>query len=336
MVEPVQTALRSRSEETIRDPENEPLDPAQFPGCRAVHIPPDEIEDYDGRLEYWEARTATAMVVCEPTTRYHEQPSQRLAGLAQRIAASRGSAIETFGTTDLVRFDARGERKVLMQADQILYLHPHLIPIRAPVVDIDDHTLPDVVLEVDYSTDVRVRKLPLYEAWGFPEVWVDVPDERSPSRPKSRLSGLTIHVHEAGSFRTARASRALPGWTADQIHRALNERLTSAETLAQLHSVGRELGIPVGTGPDDDPWLRAERAEGRAEGRAHGREEGRVEGLARGRAAMVVAVLRSRQVSASSGLLERLTALRDISETELVQAAQTCTSEAELFRLIGR
>ena len=84
-----------------------------------------------------------------------------------------------------MRFDAGGERKVLMQTDQILYLHPHLIPIRAPIVDVDGHTLPDVVLEVDYSTDVRVRKLPLYEAWGFPEVWVDVPDERSPSRPKS-------------------------------------------------------------------------------------------------------------------------------------------------------
>ena len=64
---------------------------------------------------------------------------------------------------------------------------------------VDGHVLPDVVLEVDYSTDVRVRKLRLYEAWGFPEVWVDVPDERS--SPRSRLCGLTIHVLEAGRYR---------------------------------------------------------------------------------------------------------------------------------------
>ena len=35
---------------------------------------------------------------------------------------------------------------------------------------------PDVVLEVDHTTDVRRAKLGLYEAWGFPEVWVEVPD----------------------------------------------------------------------------------------------------------------------------------------------------------------
>ena len=29
-------------------------------------------------------------------------------------------------------------------------------------------TLPDVVLEVDNTTDVRRGKLSLYESWGFP------------------------------------------------------------------------------------------------------------------------------------------------------------------------
>ena len=89
-----------------------------------------------------------------------------------------------------MRFNTRGKPRVLMQADQIVYLHPPSAEELGPRVDVDGDHLPDVVLEVDYSTDVRVRKLPLYEAWGFQEVWVDVPDARSPSRPKSRLPGL--------------------------------------------------------------------------------------------------------------------------------------------------
>ena len=167
MAEPVQTAVSRARSGSLGDPEEVPLDLADFPGCRAERISQEGIGDYDGRVEYWEARTETAVVVCEPTTRFHEQPSQRLARLAERIAASRGSPIETFGTTDLVRYDSLGERKVLMQADQILYLHPLEFTVWERDVDIDSRERPDVVLEVDYSTDVRRRKLRLYEAWGF-------------------------------------------------------------------------------------------------------------------------------------------------------------------------
>ena len=49
------------------------------------------------------------------------------------------------------------------------------------VVGEDD--FPDVVLEVDHTTDVHRGKLALYEAWGFPEVWAEVPDE--PAAPAS-------------------------------------------------------------------------------------------------------------------------------------------------------
>ena len=71
---------------------------------------------------------------------------------------------------------------------------------------------PEVVLKVDYATDVRRRKLWTCEAWGFPEVWVDVPDAPSPSRPKSRRPGLTIHMLENGGFRETPSSRVFPGW----------------------------------------------------------------------------------------------------------------------------
>ncbi len=315
MAEPVQIAHSATWREDV-DAEDAHLDPAEFPGCRAVHIPRDEIEDHEGRVEYWEAGTETAMVVREPTTTYHEKPSQRLARLAERTAASRGSPIETFGACDLVRFDAHGEREALMQADQVVYLHPLATPVLEPAVDVDGDARPDVILEVDYSTDVRAGKLRRYEAWGFPEVWVDVPDEPSPSRPKSRASGLTIHVLEDGRYRTALCSRAFPGWTAEEIHRALNEQPVSRETLHVLRRVGRKLGAAEGTGPDDDPWLRAERAEARAR--------------------MAAAILEARGLPAGPDLVERLAGLVDLSEAELVQAARTCASEGELLRLLRR
>ena len=230
------------------------------------------------------------------------------------------------GTTDLVRFDTCGERKVLMQADQILYLHPPAAELN-PSVNVDGDVMPDVVLEVDYSTDVRVRKLALYEAWGFPEVWVDVPDAPSRSRPKSRRSGLTIHVLEAGRFRTVPSSRAFPGWTAEEIHTALNEPVTSPETMAVLHRVGRALGTAEGTGPDDDVWLRTERDESRAEGRAEGRAD-----VLRA----VHGILEARGIPTTPALAVQLAELTDGSVAELIRAAQTCANAAEFLRLLRR
>ena len=313
MAEPVQTGKLVTPETKRCDPEESPMDLAGRSGCETVRIPREEIEDYDGRVEYWEDCTERAMVLREPTTVYHERPSHRLAGLVRLIAASRGAPIEAFGTADLVRAKPGGGFTGLMQADQILYLDAAAAPAGARV-DLDGDALPDVVLEVDYSTDARVWKLPRYEAWGFPEVWVDVPDERS--YPRSRLSGLTIHVHDGERFQEAPSSRAFPGWTAEEIHVALSRSLPSAETLEVLRRVGRALGALEGTGPDDDPWLRAERDEGRAR--------------------MIVALLEARGIATSGDLVERLAELHGRSEAELVQAAQTCADESELLRLLRR
>ncbi len=309
---------------SLEDADGWPLDAADFPGCEAVRIPHEEIEDHEGRLEYWDSRTETAMVVCEPTTRFHERPGQRLAALTRLVAASCGLTIETFGTTDLVRFGAGGRMKVLMQADQIVYVKPDPEIGWSPRVDVAGGDFPDVVLEVDYSTDVRRGKLPRYEAWGFPEVWVDVPDQRSASRPMSRRPGLTIHLLDDGRFRTAEQGRAFPGWTAAEIHRALNENTTSVETLAVLRRVGRALGAREGTGPDDDPWLRRERDDSRAEGQAEGRAEGLI--------TAVLALLEGRGVAVPPDFTARLARLADGNPAELIAAAQACTSAKDLLK----
>ena len=95
-----------------------------FPGCRPIRIAREDIVHYEGRIEYWDADTEIAWTAREPTSIYHELPGQRLARLSERIAQARGAQIESYGTGDLLVRDDKGARHRMMQADQILYLHP--------------------------------------------------------------------------------------------------------------------------------------------------------------------------------------------------------------------
>ena len=133
------------------------------------------------RLEYWDARSEAAWVVRDVFLP-HQKPCQRLARLTERIAAARGSPIETFGSTTVMVRDEQGKRLCALEADQIVYLNPRQDAPEDRLIEVGESILPDVVLEVDHTTDVRGGKLKLYEAWGFAEVWVEVPDTPPPPR----------------------------------------------------------------------------------------------------------------------------------------------------------
>ncbi|MCY4374748.1 MAG: Uma2 family endonuclease [Spirochaetaceae bacterium] len=306
-------------------------DSPAFPGCTPVHLPRAELEHFDRRLEYWEAATETAWV-CEPATSYHERPSRLLPQLAVLIAKVRGSRIECYGSMDLLLRDEHGEPQLIMQADESLYLYPDRAKLPGAAVVVGEDDVPDVVLEVDHTTDARRGKLSLYESWGFPEVWVDVPDAPSPNRPRGLRPGLTIHLLEDGCYRVAVESHAFPGWTADEIHAALNEPEPSARTSAVLERVGGALGAREGTGPDDDPLLRSQRRAGFERGRAQGREEGRAEA----RAAMVRRILRSRGIEVSEGFPAGAAAFAAASEDALLSAAFACADQAEFLAALAR
>ena len=299
----------------------------ECPGCRPFRLTKEDVETYEGRFEYWSADTETAWKMCEPTSRTHEQPSQRLAALGQVIAAVRGAPIECYGSMDLILRKERGEKWRILQADQVAYLYPGRARLPVHGLAIGEHDLPDVVVEVDHTTDVRRGKLGLYEAWGFPEVWVDVPDQTSPSRPAGRTPGLTIHLLAGDRYRTETVSRAFPGWTAAEIHTAMNEPLPSAATTRVLERVGRELGARDGTGPDDTPWLRRQRQERRAAGHA----EGRIAGLVEGRARLLNVVVR--RTLASRGSHDDVTLdpadLAGLSDEDVLDALLECRDAAD-------
>ena len=255
----------------------------EFPGCRAKRLTAEQLEaleeDPKNRFEYWDRDTETVWMVREPTGAAHELPGHRLAQCCHAVAAARGSEIECLGAMDLYLPDERGRKRKILQADQCVYLHPGRD--RVPEDDgmaLGEHDFPDVVLEVDHTTDIRRGKLKLYEAWGFPEVWVEVPDRYTPSRRRGVRAGMTIRLlEEDGRYRESPVSRAFRGWTAVEIHAAMNERPWTEGTCEALDRVGRRLGAAEGTGPDDLPWLRKHRAEGRAEGET--RERSRIRDL---------------------------------------------------------
>ena len=317
MAEPIVSAVAPPAERRERHA-------LEFPGCRPVRITRDGIADGENRFEYWDANTEVAMV-CEPVGYYHERPAHRLARLAGLIAAARGAPIEAVGHTDLLVRNARGERQRIMQADQILFLQPAQTLPRGNEIEVGTDALPDVVLEVDNTTDVRRGKLGLYEAWGFPEVWVEVPDEPAPSRPAALRPGLTIYVSGRTGLRPAPASRAFPGWTAEEIHFVLNEPELSEATADVLNRVARVLGATEGTGPDSDPFLRRQRRESHAAGHAAGREEAW--------RASALRVLESRGVSVSPSLSVRLAELEGVS-VHLVDAALECRDEEHFLQLL--
>ena len=343
---------------TDREPGSTRYRAEDFPGCESFHLPAGEIDHYEYRLEFWDGDTETAWKVCEPTSIEHEEPSRLLVQMAGRFAMLRGSRIACYGSGDLVRRDATGRKRWLMQADEVLYLHPDRVRLQGPAIEVDADPLPDVVLEVDHTTDVRRRKLGIYMESGFPEIWVLVPWKSSVRRP-----GLAIHVRRGEGYREERSSRAFPGWKAEEIHRALTEAPMSEVAWRALERTARAMGAREGTAPEDDPLMRSHsaqvraeghaeghreghaegrregHAEGRREGHAEGRREGRAEshgkGVAQGHMNAVAQVLDARGIAVALDAAENRELVGGVPGDALIVAALACTDAADFRRLIG-
>ena len=301
-----------------REPESTRYRDEDFPGCESFHLPASELEHYEYRLEFWDGDTETAWKVCEPTSIQHEQPSRRLVQIATRFEIVRGSRIACFGSGDLVRRDAAGRKRWLMQADEVLYLHPDRVRLQGPAIEVDADPLPDVVLEVDHTTDVRRRKLGIYKEGGFPEIWVLVPWESSVRRP-----GLTIHVRHGAEYREEPTSRAFPGWRAEEIFRALTETPMSEAAWRALECTALAMGVREGTEPEDDPLTHSISLKAEARGRS--------EMLA----ANVLTVLKARGVAAARDPTELRELLGALSGDAAMAAALACTDEADFRRRVG-
>ena len=310
------------------------LSELEFHGCYLRPMTVAEYEAFDGRVEFYDSRTGVASMAAEAHFP-HEDPLHMLGRLLERIAQMRGSPIVCRGAAEIRRRLPEGRTRHI-HPDQMVYLDPRTADrTGSQYLTAGEDPYPDVVLEVDSTTDVRGNRLKLYEAWGFPEVWVEVPDAYAPGRRSGMKSELRIYLAEGGRYVRSEESGAFPGWRAADIHRALNERVISERTSDILSRVGRALGEREGTGPEDDPLLRQQRAEARA----HGQAEGRAEGRADGRARMLRVLLRQRGLAVPrafpAGLTERN---REVflaaSEERILAAASVAASFADFLSLL--
>ena len=243
-----------------------PVSDLEFTGCDRRPMTVAEYDAHDGRVEFFDSASGLAWMVREAAGPGHETPRETLGKLIERISQVRGAPITCRGASQLRLFDAESRHFRSIHPDQLVFLrHDFEDPRDLPFLAVGRGPYPDVVIEVDHTTDVRRNRLRLYEEWRFPEVWVEVPEAYSPSRPHRLQPGLDIYLLEGDGFVRARESRAFPGWLATEIHRGMNERFLSPETAQVLERVGRALGEREGTGPDDDPWLGEFARERRAE-----------------------------------------------------------------------
>ena len=303
------------------DPGFPVFDGLEFPGCVAVPMTSAQYEACEERLEFWDEAAGIAMVADSPPGVGHEQPIGLLAGIVERIAQERGSRIARFRELCLTHYAAAGNRRV-MQPDECLYLYPERadLPTTGSLA-VGENDPPDVVVEVDHTTDVRRGKLRVYESWAFPELWVEVPDHEPPRRRRSQLSGLTVYLpNRDGDYQIAPESRAFPGWRAEEIHAAMNEPAITPAINATLRRVGAELGARDGTGPDDDLLLAAHRREGRM----------------RERVELVRQTLRARGIALSTEFpaASCRAALARASAAEIATASLACSTEQDFERLI--
>ena len=298
-------------------------------GCDPVPMSCEEIADYEGSYEYWEAATETAWVLRDTSPR-HEHPGSRLAALVSDIGKMRGKPIAMYGTADLQERGPDGARLYAARPDQMIYLDCPVDPPRMIVVG--NYPLPDVVFEVDLTTDIRDRKLDLYASWGVPELWVDVPNADMPS--KRKRPGLTIYLIDSGAYRESPESEAFPTWSARDIHTALNEPWTSSITVATLRRVGETMGRLAGTRAEDDPFVAAERRLGRLAGLREGREEGH-ETLRQERLATVERLLTARDIPVAGRLSEFADRIAALPHEAVLDAALQSRDLADFVRRLA-
>ena len=245
-----------------------PLSELEFYGCTPRPMTVAEYDEHEGRVEFFDSRTGLAWMVNEAAHFPHETPLHMLGRLLERIALMRGSPIVSGGAVEIRRTLPDGATRHV-QPDQMVFLDlASFNRIATPYLNAGEDPYPDVVVEVDSTTDVRGNRLKLYEAWGFPEVWVEVPSAYALGRRPGMKSELRVYLLEGTRYARSESSRAFPGWRAEDIHRALSEPVVSEETSEILSRVGRALGERSGTGPENDPLLRERRAAGSAEAHA--------------------------------------------------------------------
>ena len=220
-----------------------PASELAFPGCKPVRLPREELELYDGRLEFWDGATGTAWV-CEPNSPLPREaggrvaqpggthrPGTRLAHHllrldgpdgAQRGGACRGASCRRTSRCTCIP-DGRGCRGRWRWRWGSTTCRTWCWRWTTPRTCTGG------------SCGCTRRGGSRRCGWRCRTI-----GRRADRSVGAR--GLTIHVLEDGVYRESPESRAFPGWSAEELHVAFNERVRSERTCEVLERVGSALG----------------------------------------------------------------------------------------------
>ena len=308
----------------LRDASSPFVSELEFIGCDAVSVNYDQyvlLRDAKRRFELWDRHAGLAWEVSDGPTGVHEWPIQALKEMMVYVGVVRGIRIPCYGNRGLALLDDHGRRLRVLHPDQSAYLTP---PVRYDGhgdIPVQISGFPDIVMEVDNTTDTRKGKLKLYEDMGVPELWIEVPEiwldspqAKPPRRPPGVVPGLTIFLLAGGRYREYPASRALLGWKAADIHEALNDLDGPAPRhCAILEDLGRRFAARTGTGPDDHPLMRSLRQQSRVDGQAK----------------MVRRIVERRGIALSPAFPTDVPRFAECSVDDLLEAAMACNDEQD-------
>ena len=246
----------------------------------------------------------------------------RLQALVERIAATRGVAIVVLRASELLIREPDGNARCVAPGSEAVYTHGIVMRAGKSSV-VDGGEPPDVMVDADDSEIDLSRRLSLYERWALPEVWVAVP-EGPVSRRREAAPHFAIHLLTRLGYVRVSRSAALPSWSAEEIHAALNEPkgLISERTSAALRRVGRLMHAHVGVGADDDPMLSPAQDELGAEPTVEDRVDAHEE------------MFGLRGFAVSPSFTDRVAALQR-PLPHLLRAAYECRDEDDFLERIG-
>ena len=308
-----------------------PFSDLEFLDCDPVPVNYQQyilLRDAKRRIELWDRGAGMAWELRDGPTGQHEWPIYQLKEMMVLMAAVRGISVPCFGSRGLAALDDDDQRLRVLHPDQSVYINRPVLYDNHGDIPVQRVGWPDIVMEVDYSTNTRRGKFELYEDMGVPELWIEVPnlwaadyadaklrrDGRPPRHAHGHPPGLSIFLLEGGRYREYPASRALLGWKAEEIHDGLNDKPgLSPRHCEVLADLGRRFGERTGTGPDHHPMLRLMRDEVRAEGQAK----------------MVREVLKRRGITLPPTFPTDFPGFTDLPADVLLDAATACASEPD-------
>ena len=163
----------------------------------------------------------------------HERYNRLIQLLASFAAAELGMRIYSLGSTTF----RREELEQGFEPDSCFYIQ-NLASVRGKGrIDLRTDPPPDLVVEIDI-TNPSIPKLPIYAAFGVPEVW---------RYDGSRLEMLAL---EGGRYAGSARSRVLPALTARALSDLLGEskEMDDTDWLLRLRAWARDLGGAAGAG----------------------------------------------------------------------------------------